>query len=54
MNGGRERESTASLGPLRARAKSRDREVVRAQKEVSKRPPNTPPKSCSEVTDPQV
>jgi len=42
------------LGPLHTRAKSRDHEIVRAQKKVSKGRPNTPPKSCSVVTDPQV
>jgi hypothetical protein len=42
------------LGPLRTRAKSRDHEIVRAQKKVSKGRPNTPPKSCSVVIDPQV
>jgi hypothetical protein len=31
--------------PLHTRAKSRDHEIVRAQKEVIKGPPNTPPKS---------
>ena len=33
---------------------SRDHEIVRAQKKVSKGRPNTPPKSCSAVPDPQV
>jgi hypothetical protein len=28
--------------------------IVRAQKKVSKGRPNTPPKSCSVVTDPQA
>ena len=42
------------LGPLHTQAKSRDHEIVRAQKKVSKGRPNTPPKSCSVVTDPQV
>ena len=41
-------------GPLHTRAKSRDHDIVRAQKKVSKGRPNTPPKSCSVVTDPQV
>ena len=57
MTGERERErreSTASLGPLHAQAKSRDRDGVRAQMEVSKGRPNTPPTSCSVVTGPQV
>ena len=36
------------------RAKSRDHEIVRAQMKVSKGRPNTLPKSCSVVTDPQV
>ena len=31
-----------------------DHNIVRAQKKVSKGRPNTPPKSCSAVTDPQV
>ena len=33
---------------------SRDHEIVRAQKKVSKGRPNTPPTSCSVVTGPQV
>ena len=41
-------------GPLHTRAKSHDHEIVRAQKKVSKGRPNTPPKSCSVVMDPQV
>jgi hypothetical protein len=41
-------------GPLHTRAKSRDHEIVRAQKKVSKGHPNTLPTSCSVVTDPQV
>ena len=47
-DGGRE------LGPLHTRAKSRDHEIVRAQQEVSTGRPNTPPRSCSVVTGPQV
>jgi hypothetical protein len=43
-----------SLEPLRTQAKSHDHELVRAQKRVSKGRPNTPPHSCSVVTDPQV
>ena len=43
-----------SLGPLHTRATSRDHEIVRAQKKVSKGRPNTLPKSCSVVMDPQV
>jgi hypothetical protein len=39
------------LGPLHTRAKSCDHEIVRAPKKVSKGRPNTPPKSCSVVTD---
>jgi len=35
------------LGPLHARAKSRDHEVVGVQKKVSKGRTKTPPKSCS-------
>ena len=41
-------------GPLHTRAKSRDHDIVRAQKKVSKGRPNTPPTSCSVVTDPRV
>ena len=41
-------------GPLHTRAKRRDHEIVRAQKKVSKGRLETPPKSCSAVTDPQV
>jgi hypothetical protein len=40
-----------ALGPLHTRAKSRDHEIVRAQKKVAKGCPNSPP---SVVTDPQV
>ena len=40
------------LGPLHTRAESRDHKIVRVQKKVSKGHPNTPPKSCSVVTDP--
>ena len=36
------------------RAKSRDHEIVRAQKKVSKGHPKAPPKSFSVVTNPQV
>ena len=42
------------LGPLHTRAKSRDHEIVRAQKKVSEGHLKPPPKSCSVVTDPQV
>ena len=41
------------LGPLHTRAKSRDHEIVRAQKKMSKGCPKAPPKPCS-GTDPQV
>jgi hypothetical protein len=41
-------------GPLHTRAKGRDHEIVRAQKEVLKSRPKTPPKSCSVVMHPQV
>ena len=41
-------------GPLHTRAKSRDREIVRAQRKVSKGRPKTSPKSCSVVTVLQV
>ena len=40
--------------PKGLRAKGRDHEIVRAQKKVSKGRPNTPPTSCSVVTDVQV
>jgi hypothetical protein len=43
-----------TLGPLHTQAKSHDFEIVRAQKEVSKGRPKTPPKSYSVVTGPQV
>ena len=46
--------SKVYLGPLHTRAKSRDREIVRAQKKVSKGRPNAPPKSWSVVPYPQV
>ena len=46
--------SSSTLGPLHTRAKSRDHEIVRAQKKVSKARPTTPPTSCSVVTNPQV
>jgi hypothetical protein len=39
---------------LDTRTKSRDHEIVTAQKIVSKGCPNPPPKSCSVVTDSQV
>ena len=39
------------IHPL-TRAKSRDHEIVRAQKNVSECRPVTPPKSCSVVMDP--
>jgi hypothetical protein len=35
------------LGSLHTWAKSRDHEIVRAQKKVTKGRPKTPPKSCS-------
>ena len=38
------------LGPLHTRAKSRDHEIVSAQKKVSKGRLQTPPKSSSAVT----
>ena len=43
-----------ALGPLHTQAKNCDHEIVRAQKKVPKGRPNTPPKLCSVVTDPQV
>jgi hypothetical protein len=43
-----------NLGPLHTQAKSRDQEIVRAQKKVSRGRPMIPPKSCSVVTEPQV
>ena len=39
-----------NLRPLHTRAESRDHETVRAQKNVSKGRPKTPPRSCSLVT----
>ena len=45
---------TINLGPLHTRAKSRDHEIVRAPKKVSKGRPKTRPKSCSVVIGPQV
>jgi hypothetical protein len=39
---------------LHTGAKSRDQEIVSAQKKVSKGRPNTPRKSCNVVMDPQV
>ena len=51
---GKERSPTCdgcALGPLHTRAKSRDHEIVRARKKVSKGCPEAPPKSCSVVTD---
>jgi hypothetical protein len=47
---------TCYSGPLHTRAKSRDHEIVRAQKKVSKGRPakSLPPKSCSVVTESQV
>ena len=45
---------TSTLRPLYTRAKSRDHKIVRAQTKVFKGRPNTPPNSCSVVTDPQV
>ena len=42
------------LRPLHTRAKSRDHEIQRAQQNVSKGRPNTPPKSCRVVMDPLV
>jgi hypothetical protein len=43
-----------TLRPLHSQAKSRDHEIVRAQKKVFKGCRTTPPKSCSLVMDPQV
>ena len=48
------RRSSRPLGPLHTWAKSRDHEIVRAQKRVFKGRPKTSPKSCSVVTDSQV
>ena len=42
------------FGPLHTQAKSRDHGIVGAQNKVSQGRPNTPPKSCSVVMDPQV
>ena len=46
--------SSEKLGPLHSWAKSRDHEIVRAQKKVFKGRPNPPPNPCSVVTDAQV
>ena len=46
--------SLRCLGPLHTRSKSHDHEIVRAQKNVSKDRPKTPPKSCSVVMGYQV
>jgi hypothetical protein len=43
-----------SKGQFHTRAKSRDHEIVRAQRKVVKGRPKTPPNSCSVVTDLQV
>ena len=48
------KDNALYLGSLYTRAKSRDHEIVRAQKKLSKGCPKTPPKSRSVVTDPQV
>jgi hypothetical protein len=48
------RRVVVGLGPLHTRAKSRDHEIVRAQKKVSKVRPYTPPRSCGVVMDLQV
>jgi hypothetical protein len=45
---------TYLVGPLHTQAKSRDHEIVRAQKKVSEGRSKAPPKSCSVVRDPQV
>jgi hypothetical protein len=47
-------QDAIDLGPFHKLAKSRDHEIVKARKKVSKGRPHTPPKSCSVVTDPQV
>jgi len=41
-------------GHFYTQAKSRDHETVRAEKKVLQGRPNTPPISCSVVTDPKV
>ena len=51
---GKKQQFEVRLGPRHTRAKSRDREIVRAEKKASRGRPNTPPQSCSVVTDPQV
>ena len=43
-----------TIGPLHTPGKSRDHEIVGAQKKVSKGRPKTPPTSCLAITDPQV
>ena len=47
-----EQVPACNSGPFHTRAKSRDHEIVRAQKKVSKVRPNTPPKLCLVVTGP--
>jgi hypothetical protein len=42
------------LSPLHTQGKSRDHEIVRARKKVSKGCPNTLPELCSVVINPQV
>ena len=48
------KRKVSKLGPLHTQAKSRDHEIMRAQKKASKGHPNIPPKSCSVVMDSQV
>ena len=43
-----------NLGPLHTQVNSRDHEIVRVQKKVTKGHYKTPPKSCRVVTNPQV
>ena len=47
-------ESRTDIRVSSTRPKSRDHEIVRAQKKVFKGHPNTPPKSYSVVRDPPV
>ena len=48
------KEPLTDFRPLHTRAKSRDHEIVTAQKKVTEGRLDTPPRSCIVVTDPQV
>ena len=47
-------KTKVKLTLVHTRAKSHDHDIERAQKKVPKGRANTPPKSCSVVTDPPV